>query len=95
MTGTGFIKCIPITLSDLCVELASSVIEIEEVLLAIMASGLSILSRLPNTAFFTFAFSTIAYHQKLSTYTTKSVFLSLKVYIYEANLILELKPYNY
>lgn len=56
MTGTGFIKCIPITWLDLEVELANSVIEIEEVLLAIIASGFSILSRLPNSDFFTFAF---------------------------------------
>jgi hypothetical protein len=60
MTGTGFIKCIPITLSDLLVELANSVIEIDEVLLAMIAYGLSTLSRLPNTDFFTLAFSTIA-----------------------------------
>lgn len=60
MTGTGFIKCIPITLSDLLVELANSVIEIEEVLLAIIASGFNILSNDDNTDFLTFAFYTIA-----------------------------------
>lgn len=48
------------TLSERLVELASSVIEIEEVLLAMMASGLSTLSNEDNTDFLTFAFSTIA-----------------------------------
>lgn len=60
MTGTGFMKCMPMTLSERLVELASSVIEIEEVLLAMMASGLRTLSNEDNTDFLTFAFSTIA-----------------------------------
>lgn len=60
MTGTGFIKCIPITLSDLFVELANYVIEIEDVFDAIIASGLRILSNDESTDFFTLAFSTIA-----------------------------------
>lgn len=37
MTGTGFMKCMPMTLSERFVELASSVIEIDEVLLARIA----------------------------------------------------------
>lgn len=60
MTGTGFMKCMPITLSDLLVELASSVIEIEDVLLAMIASGFNILSSDDKTDFLTLAFSTIA-----------------------------------
>ena len=50
MTGTGFIKCIPMTLSGLLVTLANFVIEIDEVLLAIMASGLSNLSNFDITS---------------------------------------------
>jgi hypothetical protein len=61
MTGTGFIKCIPITLSDLLVEPANSVIEIDDVLLAIIASGFNILSSEDSNDFLTFAFSTIAF----------------------------------
>lgn len=49
MTGTGFIKCIPITLSGLEVALANLVIEMEEVLLAMIASGLRVLSRTYKT----------------------------------------------
>lgn len=56
MTGTGFIKCIPMTWLGLLVELANSVIEIEEVLLAIMADFFKILSAAERTDFFTFAF---------------------------------------
>lgn len=41
MTGTGFMKCIPMTFSGRLVALASLVMEMEEVLLAMMASGLS------------------------------------------------------
>ena len=37
MTGTGFMKCIPITFYGLLVAAANSVIEIEEVLLAMIA----------------------------------------------------------
>jgi hypothetical protein len=54
-------KCIPITLSDLFVELASSVIEIDEVLLAIIASGFRMLSREERRDFLTFAFYKIAF----------------------------------
>ena len=39
MTGTGFMKCMPMTLLGLLVALASLVIEMDEVLLAMMASG--------------------------------------------------------
>jgi hypothetical protein len=46
----------PITCLDRLVELASSVIEIEEVLLAMIAVGLRILSKAVKTDFFTFAF---------------------------------------
>jgi hypothetical protein len=37
ITGTGFMKCIPMTCEGLLVVLASWVIEIDEVLLAMMA----------------------------------------------------------
>lgn len=56
MTGTGFMKCIPMTWVGLLVALAKSVIEIEEVLLARMADFLSTLSADASTDFFTFAF---------------------------------------
>jgi hypothetical protein len=56
MTGTGFMKCMPMTLSDLLVELASSVMEMEEVLLAMMASGFNTLSRDERRDFLTLAF---------------------------------------
>ncbi len=56
ITGTGFIKCIPITWVGLCVELAKSVIEIEEVLLAIIADFFNIRSADASTDFLTFAF---------------------------------------
>ncbi len=56
ITGTGFIKCIPITLSDLFVALASSVMEIDDVLLARIAYGFRILSRDERTDFLTLAF---------------------------------------
>ena len=54
-------KCIPITLSDLLVELANYVIEIDDVFDAIIASGLRTLSNDERTDFLTFAFSTIAF----------------------------------
>ncbi len=60
MTGTGFMKCMPITLSGRFVALASSVIEIEDVFDARIASGLRILSNEERTDFFTLAFYTIA-----------------------------------
>ena len=60
ITGTGFIKCIPITCGGLFVALASCVIEMEEVLLAIIAYGLRILSKADRTDCFTLRFSTIA-----------------------------------
>ena len=41
ITGTGFMKCMPMNLAGRSVEAASRVIEIDEVLEAIMASGLS------------------------------------------------------
>ena len=44
MTGTGFMKCMPITLSGRDVALASWVIDMDEVLLAMIASGLISLS---------------------------------------------------
>lgn len=42
ITGTGFIKCIPIILSGLVVFAANFVIDIDDVLLAIIVSGLVI-----------------------------------------------------
>jgi hypothetical protein len=56
MTGTGFMKCIPITWEGLFVEFASWVIEIEDVLLAMMASGFKILSRAERTECLTLKF---------------------------------------
>jgi hypothetical protein len=50
----------PMTLSDLLVELASSVMEMEEVLLAMMAYGFNTLSREERSDFLTLAFSTMA-----------------------------------
>ena len=44
--GTGFMKCMPITLSGRCVVVASLVIEMLEVLVARMASGGQIVSSL-------------------------------------------------
>ena len=46
INGTGFMKCIPITLSFLLVEFAISLIEIEDVLEANIVSGLQTLSSL-------------------------------------------------
>ena len=54
-------KCMPITLSGRLVTLASLVMEMEEVLLAMMASGLRILSRAVRTDCLTLIFSTMAY----------------------------------
>jgi hypothetical protein len=53
-------KCIPITFYGREVAAASSVMEIEEVLLAIIAYCDKILSTSPSTLFFTLAFYTIA-----------------------------------
>ena len=39
MTGTGFMKCMPMNLPGRSVDAASRVIEIDEVLVAITASG--------------------------------------------------------
>lgn len=60
ITGTGFMKCMPITCVGLEVVLARSVIEIDDVLLAMIADFFNILSADPSTDFLTFAFSTIA-----------------------------------
>ena len=48
MIGTGFIKCIPITFPALFVEFTISVIDIEDVLLANIDSGLQIESNCLN-----------------------------------------------
>jgi len=60
MTGTGFIKCIPMTCVGLLVAFASCVIEMEEVLLAMMAYGFNILSRAERTECLTLKFYTMA-----------------------------------
>lgn len=52
ITGTGFMKCIPMTLSLLWVKLASFVMEIELVLDAIIAVGSRIESSLLRICFF-------------------------------------------
>ena len=54
-------KCMPMTLSGLLVALANLVIEIDEVLLAMIASGFSNLSNFCKTPFLTSKFSTMAY----------------------------------
>jgi len=56
ITGTGFMKCMPMTLSGRLVLLANLVMEMDEVLLAIMASGLSILSTADSTDCLTLRF---------------------------------------
>lgn len=63
-------KCIPITFSGLFVALASFVIEIEEVFVAMIASGFKSRSSSPSTFCLTSRFYTMAY-------TTKSTFLDL------------------
>lgn len=88
ITGTGFIKCIPITCDGRLVAPANCVIEIEEVLLAIIADFLSILSVALRTDFFTFAFYTIAY-------TTKSISYYPNFCIWFANLNLDKNYYAY
>ena len=60
MSGTGFMKCMPSTLSGRFVAAPSDVIEIDEVLDARIASRVAIASRLVNSARFASAFSTIA-----------------------------------
>jgi hypothetical protein len=62
ITGTGFIKCIPITFSALFVKLAIFVIDIEDVFDANIAlSFVRTLSKSLNTFYFASSFSIIAY----------------------------------
>ena len=77
MTGTGFIKCIPITISGLVVTAAISVIEIDEVLLAMMVSSGQKASRSLKILSFKSRFSVAASTTKLA-YSTP-VFRSVKV----------------
>ena len=58
--GTGFIKCIPITFSGRCVAVAILLMEIEDVLLAKMVSGLQTLSNSLNIFNLIFLFSVAA-----------------------------------
>ena len=60
ITGTGFMKCIPMTCSGRLVKAAISVMGKEEVLEARMQDGLQIWSRLAKTFPFTAMFSTMA-----------------------------------
>ncbi len=60
ISGTGFMKCMPSTLSGRFVAAPSSVIEIDEVLDARMTSGFVIASRLVKRPRLVSAFSTIA-----------------------------------
>ena len=60
MTGTGFMKCIPMKRSGRRVAAASRVIEMEEVLVARIAPALQRRSSLPKSSFFTASFSTMA-----------------------------------
>src|SRR5262245_13273479 len=66
ISGTGFMKCIPTTLSGRLVAAPSSVIEMDEVFEARMTSGWTMTSTLPKIARLASASSTIAS-------TTKSV----------------------
>jgi hypothetical protein len=60
MSGTGFMKCMPSTLSGRLVAAPSSVIEIDEVFDERITSGRVIVSRLANSARLAPASSTIA-----------------------------------
>ena len=60
ITGTGFMKCIPITLSGRLVASAIALMEILEVLLASIASGLQIVSNSANVENFSSGISGIA-----------------------------------
>ena len=72
INGTGFMKCIPITLSFLLVEFAISSMEIEDVLDANMVSALQTLSSLLKISSFIF-FDSVA------ASTTKSLFSILSL----------------
>src|SRR5690554_7553471 len=73
ITGTGFIKCIPITLSGREVTAAIFVIEIEEVLVAKIASGLAALSSCSKILNFKLSFSVAASTIKSAVFTPSSV----------------------
>src|ERR1044072_5618597 len=60
ITGTGFMKCMPTTRAELLVCLASSVMEMDEVLLARIVSGGGRRRRAAKTSNFTFGFSDTA-----------------------------------
>jgi len=60
ITGTGFMKCMPMTLSGRPVAAASLVIEIDEVFEARIACGGAILSSVLKTSVFTPRFSVTA-----------------------------------
>ena len=60
MTGTGFMKCMPMNRSGRPVAAARRVMEIEEVFDARMAAGAQIRSSLPKSSFLMSSFSTIA-----------------------------------
>ena len=67
ITGTGFMKCIPITWSGRLVRAAISVIEIEVVLVARIASGGAIRSSCSKTANLTAGFSLAASTTRLAS----------------------------
>ena len=60
ITGTGFIKCIPITWVGLCVAAASSLIEMLDVFVANMQLGFAYVSMAANIFFLTTLFSVAA-----------------------------------
>ncbi len=60
ITGTGFMKCMPMNLPGRSVADASRVIEIDEVLVAISASGFSIGTSVLKISRFTSSFSVAA-----------------------------------
>ena len=60
ITGTGFMKCMPMNLPGRSVAAASRVIEIDEVLLAMTAAGLRNGTSLAKTSRLTASFSVAA-----------------------------------
>jgi len=78
MTGTGFMKCMPMTFSGLVVQLASFVMEIDEVFEAMMAYGLSRLSNSFRTPRLTSMFSTMASTTKSTSFCLKALISSEK-----------------
>ena len=73
ITGTGFIKCMPITLSGREVTAAICVIEIEEVFVAKITFGAVNLSKSANIFSFKFTFSVAASTTRSTFFTPSSM----------------------